>query len=84
MIDSVSEIRTVKAMDLPPTFDILVGHTTYRFELESVEADTVYMRCTDTNETMWLNPQDEVAILVPDTLANARVDIELDLMTRGM
>jgi hypothetical protein len=83
MIDNISQIQVVKASDLPPTFDILVGTQTYRFEVAGMGDDVVWLHCTDTNESMWIDPNDEMSILIPDTWENAKWDISFDLMQRG-
>lgn len=80
MIDKVSEIRIVKASDLPPTFDIMVGNTIYPFELESMDAHYVYMIDTTSGETVHIPRDAEISILVPDTWDNAKWDIALSLI----
>ena len=84
MIQSIKRIKTVKAEMLPPTFDIQVGIMSYPFEIESMDANYVYM--VETTSGMVVNiPRDEmITILVPDTWENARMDIELDLMVQGI
>ena len=84
MIESVKQIKTMKASDLPPTFDIQVGLFCYPMEVESMDATYVYMRSTDTDETIYIPRDEEIAILVPDTWDNAALDIELDLMQKGV
>lgn len=84
MIDSVKRIVTVKASDLPPCFDIRVHNVDYPFELEEVGEYLVYMKDLTSGESVYLNPNDLVTILVPDSWDNAALDIELDLMNRGM
>jgi hypothetical protein len=84
MINSVSEIRTVKAYDLPHTFDILIGQTVYPFEVRGLQCGNVLLRCTSTNEDIYIDQNEMMTILVPDTLENARMDIEFDLMQQGL
>ena len=84
MIESVKQIKTMKAIDLPHTFDILVGATEYPFELEQVDAHYVYMRSTSTDETVYIPRDAEVTILIPDTLDNAKWDLSLALMQDGL
>ena len=84
MITSVKQIKTMKAIDLPPTFDVQIGTFAYPMEVESVDANYVYMRSTDTNETVFIPCDEMITILVPDTWDNAALDIELDLMQKGL
>ena len=84
MIETVKQIKTVKAVDLPPTFDIQVGTTSYPFELDYMDYAYVYIIDMTSGETVYLRRSDMVTILVPDTLDNARMDIEMDLMQMGM
>lgn len=84
MINSVKQIQTMKAIDLPHTFDVLVGQTSYPFELESADAHYVYMRSTDTDETIYIPRDEMITVLIPDTLENAALDIEMDLMQQGL
>ena len=84
MIDSIKEIRTVKACDLPPTFDIRVGAVEYAFEIDSMDTHYVYMLCTSTNEIVNIPRDEMITILVPDTWENAKWDISLALMNEGV
>ena len=84
MIQSVKQIRTVKACELPPTFDILVGSTAYPFEIERMDANHVYMVETTSGDSVYIPRDEMVTILVPDTLENAAMDIELDLILQGI
>ena len=84
MIDSIKEIRTVKACDLPPTFDIRVGAVEYAFEIDSMDTHYVYMLCTSTNEIVNIPRDEMITILVPDTWENAKWDIALGLMEKGL
>ena len=84
MIQSVKKIETVKASELPPTFDILVGSTVYPFEIESMDAHYVYMVETTSGDSVYIPRDEMVTILVPDTLENAAMDIELDLILQGI
>lgn len=83
MIDSIKHIQTVKASDLPPTFDVQVGLFTYPMELERMDAQYVYVRSTDTDETIYIPRDEMVTILVPDTWENAKWDISFALMQQG-
>ena len=80
MIDKVSEIRTVKASDLPPTFDIMVGTTIYPFELDFMDSVNVWMTDTTSGESVYLPRDADISILVPDTWDNAKWDIALSLI----
>jgi hypothetical protein len=84
MIDSVKQIVTLKASDLPPTFDIRIGAMEYPFELESMDAHFVYMRSTSTDETVNIPRDEMITILIPDTWENAKWDIALGLMQEGV
>lgn len=84
MIESIKEIRTMKACDLPPTFDILVGTTEYPFEIESMDSHYVYMISTSTDEIVNIPRDEMITILVPDTWENAKWDISLALMNDGI
>ena len=84
MIQSIKQIVTIKAEMLPPTFDVLVGTTEYPFELESMDAHYVYMISTSTDEIVNIPRDEMITILVPDTMENAAMDIELDLMAQGI
>jgi hypothetical protein len=85
MIESVKQIKTMKASDLPPTFDVLVGDsTTYAMERNPDKYGKVWMHCTDTSENIHIDPDEIITVLVPDTWENAAVDIEFDLMQKGL
>lgn len=84
MIESVKQIATMKASDLPPTFDVQVGLFSYPMELESMDAQYVYIRSTDTDETIYIPRDEMITILIPDTWENAKWDISLGLMTEGV
>ena len=84
MIDSVKRIETMKASDLPPTFDVLVGQTTYPMELQGVERGFVYFLSTSDNMLLNVPADYEMTVLVPDTWENAATDIEFDLMQKGL
>lgn len=82
MIDSIKQIATVKASDLPPTFDIRIGNREIPIEVESMDAHYVYLRSGD--ETIYIPRDEMMTILIPDTWENARFDIEFDLMQKGL
>lgn len=84
MIESVKQIATMKASDLPPTFDVQVGLFTYPMEIEGMDMHFVYMRSTDTDETIYIPRDEMITILIPDTWDNAKWDISLALMTDGV
>ena len=84
MIESVKQIATMKAIDLPPTFDIRVGAMDYAFELDGMDESFVYMLCTTTNEIVNIPRDEMITILVPDTWENAKWDISLALMNEGI
>jgi hypothetical protein len=84
MIETVKQIKTMKAVDLPPTFDVQIGTFAYPMEIERMDAHYVYMRSTDTDETIYIPKDEEITILVPDTWENAALDIEFDLMQQGL
>jgi len=84
MIDKVSEIRTMKASDLPPTFDIMVGTTIYPFEIVDADTHFMYLRDIKGNEIVNVPNDYMMTILVPDTLENAKWDISLSLMQQGL
>lgn len=84
MIDSVKQIKTMKAIDLPPTFDVQVGPFTYPMEMQGAQNGFVYFLSTSDNQLINV-PQDfEMTVLVPDTWENARFDVEFDLMQKGI
>lgn len=84
MIESIKHIQQVKAENLPPTFDIRVGSVDYPFELDYMDYAMVYIIDMTSGETVYLRRTDIVTILVPDTLENAALDIELELMQMGV
>ena len=84
MLDSVKQIKTVRAMDLPDTFDVLVGQTAYPFEIVDWDLDYVYAKSIKDNQIVNIPADEMVTVLVPDTWENAAVDIEFDLMQQGL
>jgi len=84
MIDSVKQIKTMRAMDLPDTFDIRVGTSEYPFEIVDWDIDYVYAKSIKDNQIINIPADEMVTVLVPDTWDNAALDIELDLMQQGL
>jgi len=84
MINSVKQIVTMKASDLPPTFDVRIGSVEYPFEIDYMDYAYVYMIETNSGETVYVDRNQMMTVLIPDTLENASMDIELDLMTQGI
>ena len=84
MIESVKQIKTMRAMDLPDTFDIRVGTTEYPFEIVDWDLDYVYAKSIKDNQVINIPVDEMVTILVPDTFDNAATDIEFDLMLKGL
>ena len=84
MIESIKEIKTMKAIDLPPTFDVRVGLSSYRMERSPDRDGKVWMHCSDTSEDIHIDPDEIITVLVPDTWENARYDIQFDLMKEGL
>lgn len=84
MIDSVKQIKTMKAIDLPDTFDVRVGTTEYPFEIVDWDLDYVYAKSIKDNQVINIPVDEMVTVLVPDTWENAAVDIEFDLMQKGL
>ena len=84
MIDSVKQIKTMKAIDLPHTFDVRIGTIEYPFEIESVDTNYVYAKSIKTNELVNIPVHEMVTVLIPDTWENAALDIEFDLMQKGL
>ena len=84
MIDSVKQIKTMKAIDLPHTFDVRIGTIEYPFEIESVDTNYVYAKSIKTNELVNIPVHEMVTVLIPDTWDNAALDIEFDLMQKGL
>ena len=84
MIDSVKQIVTMRAVDLPPTFDVRVGNVDYPFEIQDMDNYYVYMIDTTNNEVVYIPRTEYITVLIPDTLENAQVDIEFALMQLGM
>lgn len=84
MIESVKKIETMRAMDLPDTFDVRVGTTEYPFEIVDWDLDYVYAKSIKDNQIVNIPVDEMVTVLVPDTWENASMDIELDLMTQGI
>jgi hypothetical protein len=83
MIESVKQIVTVKAEDLPPTFDVRVGTLEIPLEVESMDDHYVYL-IDDQGEVIYMPRQQKMTVLIPDTLENARLDIEFALMQDGL
>ena len=84
MIQSIKHVQTMKASDLPYTFDILVGSVEYPFETVDADNDFMYLRDIKGNEIVNVPNDCMMTVLVPDTLDNARFDIEFDLMQEGL
>ena len=84
MIVSIKQIVTVKACDLPPTFDVRVGNMSYPFELDGMDESYVYIIDTTSGETVYVPRDEDMTILVPDTWENAKWDISLGLMEKGL
>jgi hypothetical protein len=84
MITSVKQIKTMKAIDLPHTFDVQIGLFAYPMEITGTDENFVYVRSTDTGEDIHIPSNEMVTILVPDTWENASLDIEFDLMKEGL
>lgn len=84
MIESIKEIRTVKAIDLPPTFDVLIGDEEYPMEIMNVDSEFVYVVSHRDSQVIHIPVNEIVSVLVPDTWENARYDIEFDLMKEGL
>jgi hypothetical protein len=84
MIESVKQIKTMKAIDLPDTFDIRVGTTEYPFEIVDWDLDYVYAKSIKTNEIVNIPAHEMVTVLIPDTWDNAALDIEFSLMQKGL
>ena len=84
MIDSVKQIKTMRAMELPHTFDVRVGTTEYPFEVIDWDLDYVYAKSIKDNQVVNIPADEMVTVLVPDTWENAAVDIEFDLMQKGL
>ena len=84
MIVSVKQIKTMRAMDLPDTFDVRVGTTEYPFEVIDWDLDYVYAKSIKDNQVVNIPADEMVTVLVPDTWENAAVDIEFDLMQKGL
>ena len=84
MIESVKQIKTMRAMDLPDTFDIRVGTTEYPFEIVDWDLDYIYAMSIKDNQVINIPVDEMVTVLVPDTWENAAVDIEFDLMQKGL
>ena len=84
MIVSVKQIKTMKAIDLPDTFDVRVGTTAYPFEIVDWDLDYVYAKSIKDNQVINIPVDEMVTVLVPDTWENAAVDVEFDLMQKGL
>lgn len=84
MINSIKQIATVKAEDLPPTFDIRVGNIDYPFEIHSMDRYYVYMIDTMHNQIVNILRSEDITILIPDTMENARFDLELAFLRNGL
>jgi len=84
MIESVKQIKTMRAMDLPDTFDVRVGTTEYPFEIVDWDLDYIYAKSIKDNQVVNIPVDEMVTVLVPDTWENAAVDVEFDLMQKGL
>lgn len=84
MIESVKQIKTMRAMELPHTFDVRVGTTEYPFEVIDWDLDYVYAKSIKDNQVVNIPVDEMVTVLVPDTWENAALDIEMDLMQKGL
>jgi len=84
MIESVKQIKTMRAMDLPDTFDVRVGTTEYPFEIIDWDLDYIYAKSIKDNQVVNIPVDEMVTVLVPDTWENAAVDVEFDLMQKGL
>ena len=80
MIDSVDRIETMKASDLPHIFSVLVGTEVYPMAVEFRGLGRVYVRSLSADGELILFRHDEqVTILVPDSLDNPVTNMELYL-----
>ena len=84
MIESVKKIETMRAMELPHTFDVRVGTTEYPFEVIDWDLDYVYAKSIKDNQVVNIPVDEMVTVLVPDTWENARFDVEFGLMQEGV
>lgn len=74
----------MKAIDLPPTFDVLIGDEEYPMEIMDVDFEFVYVVSHRDKQVIHIPVDEVVSVLVPDTWENARYDIEFDLMKEGL
>ena len=74
----------MKAIDLPDTFDVRVGTTEYPFEIIDWDLDYIYAKSIKDNQVVNIPVDEMVTVLVPDTWENAAVDVEFDLMQKGL
>lgn len=79
MIESVKKIVTVKAVELPPVFDVRVGNVEYPFEIEFVTDNYVYMRDLMNNELVHIHVDESITILIPDSLNDPVTQMEIFL-----
>jgi len=86
MIDSVERIETVKAIHLPPTFGILVGMTTYHFEVVDVDSTHIYFRELESGDLVNAPHDLEMVITVPDSWNDpaTQVAISVGLLEQGV
>lgn len=80
MIDSVDRIETMKASDLPHLFAVLVGNRRYPMAVEFRGLGRVYVRSLSAdNEIIRFDHDEEVTVLIPDSLDNPATNMEMYL-----
>ena len=86
MITSVERIETVKAINLPPVFGILVGMTTYQFEVVDVDSTHIYFRELASGDLLNATHETELAITVPDSWNDpaTQVAVSVALLEQGV
>jgi hypothetical protein len=86
MITSVERLENVKAIDLPPVFGILVGMTTYHFEVVDVDSTHIYFRELESGDLVNAPHDTEMVITVPDSWNDpaTQVAVSVGLLEQGV
>ena len=69
MIESIEKIVIVQAKDLPDIFTIAIGDERHTLTYSHEDSHSVYLD-TDHGVRLWLRKNEEIAILIPDSLDN--------------
>lgn len=72
MIDSIDRIEVVKSQDLPQHFRMMIGTNVLSFTREGIKglSNRIYFHLDGNDESIYFERNDDVAILIEDSLDN--------------